>query len=138
MQERPFSDISFRQYLDENILMGSRCKECGTIFTPPKQMCNVCYKSAMEWLQMSGTGKLAAFTCITVAPQMMIDEGFGRSNPYCVGVIELDEGTRVVARIVGVDPKEPEGIKVGTPMHVQYLHRDRGKNPNTFLAFEVD
>jgi uncharacterized OB-fold protein len=28
MEERPFSDISYEQFLSEEKLMGSRCKKC--------------------------------------------------------------------------------------------------------------
>ncbi len=136
MEERTFSDISFRQYLNEDKLMGSRCKKCGALYTPPRSLCIKCYGSEMEWVKMKGTGRLAAFTCITVGPKLMIDEGFNRTNPYCVGVVELDEGTRVDARIEGVDARNPETIKVGMPLHVDYLHREEGANLTTFLAFK--
>jgi len=51
-------------------------------------------------------------------------------------VVELDEGTRVDARIEGVDARNPETIKVGMPLHVDYLHRGEGDNLKTFLAFK--
>jgi uncharacterized OB-fold protein len=90
----------------------------------------------MEWVEIKGSGKLAAFTCITVAPKTMVAEGYGRNNPYCVGVIELDEGTRVDARIEGVDPKNPESIKVGTPMKASYIHQYQGERRKTILCFK--
>ena len=46
------------------------------------------------------------------------------------------EKTRVVARIEGVDTRNPESIKVGTPMKVKFLHRGSAENARTFLAFE--
>jgi hypothetical protein len=136
MEERTFSDISFKQYLNEDKLMGSRCKKCGALYTPPRSLCIKCYGLEMEWVKMKGTGKLAAFTCITVGPKLMIEEGFNRNNPYCVGVVELDEGTRVDARIEGVDAKNPETIKVGMPVRVDYLHRGEGDDLRTFLVFK--
>ena len=86
---------------------------------------------------MKGNGKLAAFTSITIGPPFMIEEGFDRKNPYCVGVVELDEGVRIDARIEGVDAKNPESIKVGIPLSVKYLHRGEGEKMKTFLAFEA-
>jgi len=38
MEERPFSDISYEQYLKEEKLMGSRCKKCGDLFAPPRSI----------------------------------------------------------------------------------------------------
>lgn len=136
MEERRFSDISFAKYLNEEKLMGSKCKNCDVLYTPPRSMCVKCYSSDMQWVEMAGQGKLAAFTCISVGPQFMIDEGFDRKNPYCVGVVELDEGTRVDARIEEVDTKKPETIKVGMPLTVKYLHRGKGGDRKTFLSFK--
>lgn len=136
MEKRPFSDISYEQYLSEDKLMGSKCTQCGTAFTPPRPICINCHSSEMEWTEMKGTGKLAGFTCIAIGPSFMAEEGYGRNNPYCVGVVELDEGTRVDARIEGVDAARPETIQVGMPLKVKFLHRGEGDNQRTFLAFE--
>jgi uncharacterized OB-fold protein len=136
MEERPFSDISYEQFLDEEKLMGSKCTQCGAIFTPPRPICIQCHSADMEWLEMKGRGKLAGFTCITVGPSFMIEEGYDRNNPYCVGVVELDEGTRVDARIEDVDASKPETIKVGMPLTVTFLHRGEGEHLRTFLAFQ--
>jgi len=135
LEERPFSDISYERFLNEEKLMGSRCKKCGALFAPPRPICIKCYSTEMEWAQMKGKGKLAAFTCIAVGPPFMVAEGYDRKNPYCSGVVELEEGVRVVARIEGVDTNKPETIKIGTPVTVRFLHRGEGENLRTFLAF---
>jgi uncharacterized OB-fold protein len=136
MEQMPFSDISYEKYLNEEKLMGSRCKECGAQFVPPRAICVTCYSSEMEWVEMSGRGALAAFTCITIPPPFMIAQGYDRRNPYCSGVVELEEGGRVDARIEGVDISNPETIKVGTPMKAKFLHRKEGDREETYLAFE--
>lgn len=135
MEERPFSDISYRQFLNEEKLMGSRCRQCHTLFVPPRPICIKCYGTEMEWVGMKGQGKLVAFTCIAVSPPFMIEEGYDREHPYCSGVVELEEGVRVVARIEGVDATKPETIKIGTPVRTVFLHRGEGENLRTFLAF---
>ena len=136
MEERPFSDISYEQYLKEERLMGSKCKKCNALFVPPRPICIECHGEEMEWVQMKGKGKLAAFTCITVGPSFMIAEGYNRKNPYCSGVVELEEGARVDARLEGVDAKDPENIHVGMPLTVKFLHRGEGDDSKTYLAFE--
>jgi len=136
MGERPFSDISYEQYLNEEKLMGSRCKKCKALFVPPRSICVKCYSSEMEWVEMNGTGQLAAFTCITVAPPFMMAQGYDRKHPYCSGVVELEEGARVDARIEGVDASRPEDIKIGMPLKVKFLHQVEGENRETYLAFE--
>ena len=136
MEERPFSDISYEKFLNEGKLMGSRCKSCGTQYVPPRSICVDCYGSDMEWIEMKGKGRLAAFTCINIPPPFMIAQGYNRKNPYCTGVVELAEGARVDARIEGVDCNQPEDIKVGMPLKVKYLHREEGEKRETYLAFE--
>jgi uncharacterized OB-fold protein len=135
MEERPFSDTAFEKYLSEDKLMGSRCDRCGALYVPPRPICVKCRSDDLAWEEMTGSGKLAAFTCISIGPSFMIAEGYNRKNPYCSGVVELDEGPRVDARIEGVDPKEPETIKVGTPLRVKFIHVQREENPTTHLAF---
>ncbi|MBW1775109.1 MAG: Zn-ribbon domain-containing OB-fold protein [Deltaproteobacteria bacterium] len=136
MGDRSFSDISYNQFLQEEKLMGSRCKECGALFVPPRSICIQCYSADMEWVEMTGKGSLAAFTCISIGPPSMIAEGYNRKNPYCSGVVALDEGAKVDARIEGVDTLKPETIKVGMPMAVKFLHRDGAEGSKTYLAFE--
>ena len=135
MEQQLFNDISYEQFLSDDKLMGSRCKQCGAFYVPPRPICIKCYASEMEWVETKGRGRLAAFTCIAVGPPFMVKEGYSRANPYVSGVVELDEGARVVARIEGVDGGRPETIKIGTPLRVEFLHRGQGEDSATFLAF---
>jgi len=136
METLPFSDIAYDQYLSEERLMGSRCEHCRRLYVPPRPICIDCQKTEMALVEMSGQGKLAGFTFISIGPAFMRKEGYDRNNPYCVGVVELQEGTRVDARIEGVDPKAPESIKIGMPMKVAFLHRGTEIDPKSYLAFE--
>jgi hypothetical protein len=136
MQEQRFNDISYEQFLHQDRLMGSKCEDCGALYVPPRPLCIQCQGSRMQWLEVSGRGKLKAFTCIAVVPPSMTGEGYDRKNPYCTGVVELEEGSRVVARIEGVDTHHPETIKIGTPLTVLILHRGEENRLRTFLAFK--
>ena len=82
---------------------------------------------------MSGRGRLVSFTAIAVAPSTMVAEGYGRDNPYVVGIVELEEGPRVSARILGFDAKAPEKIAVGAALTVQFIESEGGKKVT--LAF---
>jgi len=135
MEERPFSDITYEQFLNEEKLMGSKCQKCGALYVPPRPICIKCYANEMDWVEMKGKGKLAAFTSIYVGPPSMVEMGYDRKNPYCSGVVKLEEGVRVVARIEGVNTNKPETIEVGTPLTVEFLHHGEGEKIRTFLAF---
>ncbi len=136
MEERLLNDISYERFLNEEKLMGSKCLKCGSLFVPPRPICIKCYGTKMKWVEMKGKGKLVAFTCIAIGPPFMIKEGYDRKLPYVSGVVELEEGVKVVARIEGVDGNKPETIKIGTLVQVTFLHRGEGANSTTFLAFK--
>ncbi|MFC1925992.1 Zn-ribbon domain-containing OB-fold protein [Chloroflexota bacterium] len=136
--EREFTGASFSQFLNEEKLMASKCKGCGAIHLPPRPICTKCHSCEMEWVEMKGKGKLAAFTSICVAPTMMIKEGCGRDKPYCSGIVELEEGVTISGRILGVDNANPENIKVGTPLSVEFVQRGEEENKVTFLAFKAN
>jgi scaffold protein (connect acetoacetyl-CoA thiolase and HMG-CoA synthase) len=136
MEDRPFSDVSYEQFLKEEKLMGSGCKACETLYVPPRPICIQCYGSEMDWVELRGDGRLAAFTCISVGPPFMIAKGYDRKNPYCSGVVELEEGARVDARIEGVDTQKPETIQMGIPLKVKFLHQEGAEEGKTVLMFE--
>ncbi len=133
--EPSFSDLSFKKFLAEEKLMGCRCSRCDTVYLPPKQICTACFSRDLEWVEMPEKGKLIAFTCIAVGPPSMQKEGYNRRNPYCIGVVEVAPNIRVDARIEGVDPKNPEKIRIGMPMKADYLHREHEGGKTTVLAF---
>ncbi len=116
--------------------MGSRCLPCQAVFVPPRALCPRCDSSNMEWEKMEGRGKLVAFTCIAIGTPAMLKLGYGRENPYCTGVVELEEKARVVARIQGVDTRNPGTISVGMPLQVDFLEEDSGSGSRTVLAFK--
>lgn len=135
MAETPISDYQFEQFLQDRKLMGARCAECSTLFVPPRVICIRCRSSDMEWVEMKGEGRLVAFTCIAIGTPAMIEEGYNRNNPYCSGAVELMEGPRVVGRIEGVDARNPETIKVGTPMKAAFLQQGVDEKRKIVLAF---
>jgi uncharacterized protein len=137
MSEKPFNDTAYEQFLNEGRIMGSKCKNCGALSLPPRPICISCLGRKMEWVEFKGTGRLAAFSSIVVAPPYMAKEGFNRNNPYVVGVVELEEGAKTVARIIGFDAKKPELIKVGTPLKAEFLEKGEGLERRYLLAFKA-
>ncbi len=136
MTTRPFSDVVYHQFLAEEKLMGSRCNHCHARYVPPRPLCPRCLRGDLEWEEANGRGRLVAFTCIAVAPPFMAAQGYGRKKPYVVGVVELEGGGRVDARIEGVDPQRPEDIRIGMPLKVKFLHLRDVEPPASYLAFE--
>ncbi len=133
---KPFSGTSFYEFLAENKLMGARCASCGALHVPPRPLCPACYGDEIEWVGMSGEGKLLAFTTVHIAPTAMIEAGYDRKNPYCAGIVQLAEGPAISAQILGVDPARPDAIEIGTPLRVAFVRRGEGEAQRTYLAFE--
>jgi len=134
---RPFSSAAFDQYIAEHKLMASRCTKCENRYVPPRAICPNCHSEELEWVETSGKGKLAAFTVIYSGPTFMMEQGFDRKNPYVSGIVELEEGVRVSARITGVDPTKPTEIKIDSPVNVDFVEFGEGDEKKTYLAFKV-
>ena len=144
MKEIPFTIASFDNYLKQRKFMASRCTNCGALWLPPRPICLKCKEDKMEWKELSGKGTLVAFTVIGVGPMPMINAGYGRDNPYCVGIVEVEEGPRIGAQILGVDVAHPENIKIGTPVAVDFVERgswhfveEVAKAKKAYLAFRA-
>lgn len=76
-----------------------KCSKCGHICFPSRLICPECGHREFEKINLSGKGKLVTHTVIRTAP-----EGFGDLAPYAVGIIELDEGTKILAQVCDCDP----------------------------------
>lgn len=136
--ERPFTAASFEQYLNEKKLMGSHCAHCNADYLPPRAICPKCFGDQLEWFEFSGKAKLAAYTSIYIAPTAMIAEGYGRDNPYLAGVVELEEGVKISAQIVGIDARKPEDVKIGTSLVAEFVERGEAEPKKMALAFRVE
>lgn len=135
--ENKFYSAAYDRFISQEKLMGSKCQKCGAMYVPPRPICPKCHVSETELVAMKGKGRLTAYTVITVGPPMMVEEGFDRENPYCSGVVELEEGASITARILGVDVTKPDEIKIGTPVAVEYQERVHRGEKMTFLAFRA-
>ena len=67
----------------------------------------------------------------------MIEAGYGRDNPYLAGIVQLEEGVKISAQILGADPGQPDTNLIGTPVEVEFVERGEGEEKQTFLAFRA-
>jgi len=137
MSDQAFTHESFQHYLEEHMLMGARCQNCATLYLPPRPLCPNCYNEQLAWELLSGKGVLAAFTAIHIGPRFMQIAGYDRKNPYCSGIVHLEEGPAISAQILGLDVVSPENNQIGAPLQVIFVDRDQGEDTQTILAFEV-
>jgi len=141
--ENKLYSLAYNKFLSEHKLMGARCKKCGHLSLPPKPICPECHGNELELEEMKGRGKLVAYTVIAVGSPLMVEEGYGRGKHYCCGIVELEEGAKICARISGVDTSKPEQIKIGTPVELEYVEAAHAADPTheegerTFLSFKA-
>lgn len=100
-----FTTKSFNGFVAQGKLMGNKCKNCGELHIPPRQICSRCGSQQLEWHAFKGEGVLEAVT-INRTPS----SGFKGRCPYAVGIVRLDEGPSISGLMV-LD--EPEKFKVG-------------------------
>jgi len=125
--------------------MATKCKECGELWLPPRPICAHCHSDQLEWTELSGNGKLATYTVIGYGTMPMLNEGYNsKDNPYCSGIVEVEEGPRISAQILGVDVLNPESIKIGTKVKVEFVDRESwhfvrevAEIKKTYAAFRV-
>lgn len=131
----PFTNASFQQYIAQHRLMGSRCAACGNTYLPPRAICPVCHGTKLHWIELNGRGRLSGFTSVFIAPTAMAQAGYGKDNPYLSAIVELDEGVKISARLVGLDAANPEAIQIGQPLIVEFIDSGDGDKRSTTLAF---
>ena len=107
----PYTKVDkFADYLHKGKLMGTQCKKCGEKYFPPRADCIKCLSDEVKWIEYSGRGTLQSYTKIYVAPK-----GFEDMPPYIIGVVDLEEGGRLLSWIKGI-PNDK--IKIGMSVKV--------------------
>jgi len=101
----------------EHRLLVQRCRSCGEPRHPPGPMCPRCRSLEWEAHEVSGRGTLFTFM-VHHHPKVS-----GFDGPVVVGVVELDEGTRLLANVVGVDPAD---LRIGERLETFFVDQDEG------------
>ncbi|MBY9007891.1 MAG: Zn-ribbon domain-containing OB-fold protein [Candidatus Lokiarchaeota archaeon] len=134
--KKPFTIESYLENIQNKKLTGTKCKDCGEMYVPIRKLCKKCSSTNMEWIEMSGEGKLAAFTSITVGTPLFVERGYGRNKPYCFSVVTLKEGPMISGQLVGVDESKPETIKIGMSVKATFLESESNGKTRVDLGFE--
>ena len=96
-------------------LLIQRCSTCGVLRHPPEPRCAACGSYEWEAQEASGRGVVYSFV-VNHYPQVPAFD-----YPLAVGLIELEEGTRLVANVVGLEPSD---VRIGMPVEVEWLDLD--------------
>ncbi|MDZ7914916.1 MAG: Zn-ribbon domain-containing OB-fold protein [Rhodococcus sp. (in: high G+C Gram-positive bacteria)] len=128
----PFTPASkllkpYFEALDRRELMTTRCTGCGVTQFPPRAACSSCGAfGSFEWIESTGRGTIWTFGVF----HKMYFPNFG-PLPYNVAVVELDEGTKLITNIVGLDNTE---LTIGMRVRAAFVDIDG----HTAVRFERD
>jgi uncharacterized OB-fold protein/acyl dehydratase len=105
-------------------LLIQHCTSCGTLRHPPLPACAVC--GSLEWdtVESSGRGTLYSFVIVHY-PQVPAFQ-----YPLPIGLILLEEGTRVVANLKGIDH---EAIEIGMALRAEFVDDDEDLSLPVFV-----
>ncbi|HYZ92197.1 MAG TPA: Zn-ribbon domain-containing OB-fold protein [Actinomycetota bacterium] len=92
-------------------LLIQRCSSCGTLRHPPGPGCASCGSLDWDTVVASGRGTVHSFAVHHYPPVP------GFEYPLTIGLIDLEEGTRLISNIVGIDPS---AIEIGMEVRVEF------------------
>lgn len=98
----------------EGKLLVQRCGDCHQTQSVPRLFCRHCMSENLQWETSAGLGRIYTFTVNHRAANPHMTDKL----PYVVAVVQLDEGTRLMANIVGA---APETVRIGNRVRVCFL-----------------
>ena len=100
---------------DAGKLLIQRCAACATLRHPPRPACAECRSFEWDTVESTGTGTVYSYVVVH-HPQVPAFD-----YPLPIAVVELEEGTRLVADLIGV---APEAVTIGMPVAVEFVAVD--------------
>lgn len=118
--KRPAPGVSddnrfFWEGVKQGKLLIQRCKSCGDLHHPPGPACPKCQSFEWDTIESSGKGTVYSFVVMHY-PEV---PPFEYPNP--VGLIELEEGVRLISQLIGVKPGD---VKIGQKVQVEFVTFD--------------
>jgi uncharacterized protein len=100
-------------------LLVQHCENCGRNQLYPRLYCRYCHSEKLDWEEASGRGRIYSLTVVRRAPS----PAFADAVPYPIALVDLEEGPRVMANILGADPDEP---RIGRSVTLDWVALDEG------------
>jgi uncharacterized OB-fold protein len=107
-------------------LMLKWCPHCSVAFHPKRIVCTACGTTELGWRRSAGEGKVYSFSEVHHAP----GEVFAASVPYTVGLVALEEGVHLFARLI----PDPAPIAIDAPARLDFRVLEMGQLLPVFLV----
>lgn len=102
----------YQEALAQGRFVIQQCKGCGKHVFYPRVLCPHCGAAELKWVEPTGRGIVYSTSVVRQKP----DKG----GDYNVALVELDEGPRMLSRVMDVDPDKVKiGMKVSA--HIALL-----------------
>lgn len=98
--------------LSQGELRIQRCDTCSRAIFYPRSLCPHCSSEKLSWIVATGRGTLYSYTVAHQAFGI-----FAQEAPYVVALVELEEGVRMMSRIIDA-PRER--ITIGKAVQVTF------------------
>jgi uncharacterized OB-fold protein len=98
-----------------------RCRSCEELVFYPRVLCPGCGGTDLAWERSEGRGVVYSTTTVR-----------HRDGDYDVSLIDLDEGFRMMSRVLG----EPDEVRIGERVVVEFAELDG--RPAAVFRKEVD
>lgn len=86
----------FWDHANDGELLIQDCGDCGHRQHYPRNICTSCWSEDLSWMTAAGTGIVWTFTIVEKPGH----PAWATETPYVIALIELDEGPRVMTRII--------------------------------------
>jgi len=119
---QPIANADSKPYWDgarDRKLLIRKCSACSQLHFMPRHLCPHCWSDQLEWVQAKGTGSVHSFSVVHRAS----DPSYASRVPYVIALIELEEGPRMMANVLGDDALS---VAIGDPVQVTFEDRGDG------------
>ncbi|MEE9609405.1 MAG: bifunctional MaoC family dehydratase N-terminal/OB-fold nucleic acid binding domain-containing protein [Myxococcota bacterium] len=108
----------FWEGVEKRRLLIQRCAGCGKLRHPPCPICPVCRSLEWEAQEACGRGRVYSYVVAHHPPVPPF------AYPHLIVLVELEEGTRLVSELVGVEPSQ---VEIGAPLEVEFAEVEGGR-----------
>lgn len=118
---RPYWDAA-----NDHRLVAQQCEDCGRLQHPPMPRCPGCHGERFTWRELGGRGRVYSYTVVHHPAHIALADRV----PYVVGIVELDEGPRLVTSFLG----DPTAVRIGDSVEVRFEQVADGVTLSVFEA----
>lgn len=119
----------YREALLDGKLVVQQCLDCDSLNMYPRHRCPHCQSDNLGWQAASGNATLHSYTVLRLGAP----DGFESDIPYALGVVKLEEGVQLLARLA---PDADGGWdSYRCDVSVGFMAKPAGQNPELPCAW---